>query len=96
MVLLDRKPQKKLPHPAKTLSLSGHGRFIIEFAQVKYMNTLKCWYREEDGQDLTEYTLLLAFVVLISAALLLTNRDAMVTIWGAADNNLSAAKNVIQ
>ncbi len=60
------------------------------------MNSLARWWREEDGQDLTEYTLLLAFVVLISAALLLTNQKAIDTIWLVTNNNLSAAASVIQ
>ncbi|MEK7404734.1 MAG: hypothetical protein AAB225_06465 [Acidobacteriota bacterium] len=32
------------------------------------MNLLKNFWREESGQDLIEYTLLLAFVCLLSAA----------------------------
>ncbi len=64
--------------------------------RLRNMSNIKRWCREEDGQDLTEYTLLLAFVCLISAALLLTNQDAMAAIWGVTDNNLSTALNVIR
>ena len=37
--------------------------------------------RDETGQDLTEYALLLAFVVIASAALLLVNASSMTGIW---------------
>jgi Flp pilus assembly pilin Flp len=60
------------------------------------MNFLKKLWREDDGQDLVEYTLLLAFVVVMSAALLLTNQEAINTIWGVTNDNLSAARSVIQ
>jgi Flp pilus assembly pilin Flp len=58
--------------------------------------SFRTWWGEEDGQDLTEYTLLLAFVVLISAALLLTNQKAIDTIWLVTNNNLSAAVSAVQ
>lgn len=60
------------------------------------MNFLRKLWREDDGQDLVEYTLLLAFVVITSAALLLTNQAAINTIWLVTDNNLSAARSAIQ
>ncbi len=46
---------------------------------------------EEQGQDLIEYTLLLAFVALASAALFLGTGSSVSGIWGAASNNLSQA-----
>ena len=42
--------------------------------------------REEEGQDLVEYTLLLAFVCLASAALFIGAGKSMATIW--TDTNL--------
>jgi Flp pilus assembly pilin Flp len=42
--------------------------------------------REEKGQDLVEYTLLLAFVCLASAALFIGAGKSMATIW--TDTNL--------
>ena len=42
--------------------------------------------REEEGQDLVEYTLLLAFVCLASAALFLGAGKSMASIW--TDTNL--------
>jgi Flp pilus assembly pilin Flp len=47
--------------------------------------------REEQGQDLIEYTLLLAFVALASAALFITSGQSVSTIWGASSTNLANA-----
>ncbi len=55
------------------------------------MKTLTTWYRDERGQDLTEYTLLIAFVTLASAALLTMNQKAVTLIWESATNSLEAA-----
>ncbi len=49
-----------------------------------------CWLRE-DGQDLVEYSLLLAFVIVLSAALVLYNSDAVANIWHKANNQLDEA-----
>jgi Flp pilus assembly pilin Flp len=46
---------------------------------------------DESGQDFVEYTLLMAFMVVVSAALLIYNGDAVAGIWGVTTNNLSAA-----
>ncbi len=47
--------------------------------------------RDEQGQDLIEYTLLLAFVALASAALFVGTGGSVSTIWGAASSNLTNA-----
>jgi len=47
--------------------------------------------RDEQGQDLIEYTLLLAFVALASAALFITSGQSITTIWTAADTQLTSA-----
>ncbi len=52
---------------------------------------LQTFWLCEDGQDLVEYSLLLAFVVVLSAALLLYNADAVASIWHKAENHLDAA-----
>jgi len=49
--------------------------------------------REEEGQDLIEYTLLLAFVCLASAALFINAGTTMANIWGIANNTLLNAQN---
>ena len=47
--------------------------------------------RDEQGQDLIEYTLLLAFVALASAALFIGTGGSVGNIWGNASSNLSNA-----
>jgi len=50
--------------------------------------------REEEGQDLVEYTLLLAFVCLASAALFISAGKSMATIWTDANTILTNAGQV--
>jgi Flp pilus assembly pilin Flp len=47
--------------------------------------------REEQGQDLIEYTLLLAFVALASAALFIAAGGSVSGIWSVANSRLSTA-----
>jgi Flp pilus assembly pilin Flp len=47
--------------------------------------------RGEQGQDLIEYTLLLAFVVLASAALFISAGGSIETIWGYSSTTLGCA-----
>ena len=47
--------------------------------------------REENGQDLVEYTLLLAFVCLASAVLFIGAGRAITGIWTRANQVLSSA-----
>jgi Flp pilus assembly pilin Flp len=46
------------------------------------------FFAEEDAQDLTEYALLLAFVVVVCAAIFVTNATAMGGIWSIASTTL--------
>ena len=57
------------------------------------MNTLRNFFREEEGQDLVEYTLLLAFVALAAAAILMNASDSIKTIWQSAQTQLENAEN---
>jgi len=50
--------------------------------------------QDDSGQDLTEYSLLLAFVVIASAALLITNTAAIVGIWSASNEIVFIANSV--
>jgi Flp pilus assembly pilin Flp len=52
---------------------------------------LKNFLRDEQGQDLVEYTLLLAFVALASAALFIGAGAQVSGIWQAANTRLVAA-----
>ena len=47
--------------------------------------------RDEHGQDLIEYTLLLAFVALVSAALFLNAGSSVKTVWTKAGSTLVVA-----
>jgi Flp pilus assembly pilin Flp len=52
---------------------------------------LMTFLRDEQGQDLVEYTLLLAFVALASAALFIGAGGAVNGIWTTANSRLAAA-----
>ncbi|MGO4883965.1 MAG: Flp family type IVb pilin [Bryobacteraceae bacterium] len=49
----------------------------------------KFWI-DDQGQDLIEYTLMLAFVALASAALFSTTSTSINTIWANTNNELSS------
>jgi len=55
------------------------------------MTFVKNFLREEQGQDLVEYTLLLAFVALASAALFIGAGGSVSGIWQTANSRLAAA-----
>ncbi len=57
--------------------------FLIQFA------------REESGQDMTEYNLLLAFVVMAAAAVFSTSGAAISNLWGKSTNHLSTAASFV-
>jgi Flp pilus assembly pilin Flp len=49
--------------------------------------------RDEQGQDLIEYTLLLAFVCLASAALFIGAGASLKSIWNTANQTISNANS---
>ena len=49
------------------------------------------FWQEESGQDLIEYTLLMAFVALASAALFIGAGGSISGIWSTASTQLAAA-----
>ena len=51
----------------------------------------KRFFRQEDGQDTMEYTLLLGFVALAAAAIFPIVTDSIKVIWNVASNHLSNA-----
>jgi Flp pilus assembly pilin Flp len=53
------------------------------------------WLLKEDGQDVVEYSLLLAFVVIVSAALFLYNSQSVVAIWTSTNDGLGDGVNVL-
>ena len=48
-------------------------------------------WNQDRGQDLIEYTLMLAFVALASAALFLSPSGSISAIWSTSNSRLSAA-----
>ena len=52
---------------------------------------LQQFVQDESGQDLIEYTLLLAFVALASASLFLSAGNSVTSIWQAGSTQLSNA-----
>jgi Flp pilus assembly pilin Flp len=52
---------------------------------------MKRLFGDERGQDLVEYSLILAFVALAAAALMTTMGQSVTTIWTSADSQMSDA-----
>ena len=57
------------------------------------VTVLKRFFRDDQGQDLIEYVLLLAFVGLASAALFISAGNGIGTVWQIAINHLNGAAN---
>jgi Flp pilus assembly pilin Flp len=57
------------------------------------MTFLRNLWNEEQGQDLIEYTLLLAFVALASAALFIGAGGSVKGIWSTTNSQLAAANS---
>ena len=56
----------------------------------------KTFWNDQQGQDLIEYTLLMAFVALASAALFLGAGGTIQGIWSAGNTQLSKANSTSQ
>jgi Flp pilus assembly pilin Flp len=54
-------------------------------------NMFMRFVKDEQGQDLIEYTLLMAFVALASAAIFINAGNSIKGIWGSANTQLAAA-----
>lgn len=57
------------------------------------MNLLRNFLNDEQGQDLIEYTLLMAFVALASAALFIGAGGSIQGIWSTSNSQLVAANS---
>ena len=55
------------------------------------MRYIRLFWRDEQGQDLVEYTLLLAFVAICSAALFIGGGNSIAGIWSTTNSDLVAA-----
>jgi Flp pilus assembly pilin Flp len=54
-------------------------------------NMFMRFVKDEQGQDLIEYTLLMAFIALASAAIFINAGSSIKGIWSSASTQLSAA-----
>jgi Flp pilus assembly pilin Flp len=57
------------------------------------MTYLRNFWTDEQGQDLIEYSLLIAFVALASAALFLGAGNSIKGIWSTTNSQLTAANS---
>ena len=57
------------------------------------MTLLRNLWNDEQGQDLIEYTLLMAFVALASAALFIGAGGSIKGIWSVTNSQLAAANS---
>jgi Flp pilus assembly pilin Flp len=48
-------------------------------------------WREEDGQDLIEYSLLITFIAIATAAVIGGGQNALKSIWGAGNSTITQA-----
>lgn len=48
-------------------------------------------WREEDGQDLIEYTLLITFIAIATAAVVGQGQNAIRAIWSSSNSSLAQA-----
>ncbi len=51
----------------------------------------KKFWQEDDGQDLVEYSLLLAFIALATIGVLTTVQGSLKTLWGTVNTQLGTA-----
>ena len=56
-------------------------------------NAMKTFWHDDQGQDLIEYTLLMAFVALASAALFVGAGGSISGIWSTSNSQLVAANS---
>ncbi|HEX4136292.1 MAG TPA: Flp family type IVb pilin [Bryobacteraceae bacterium] len=52
---------------------------------------MRRFWQDESGQDLIEYTLLMAFIALASASIFISAGSSISTIWGSTNTQLSNA-----
>lgn len=54
-------------------------------------SVLKTLWQEEDGQDLVEYSLLLAFIALAAVTVLSSTSSSLNKLWNAISSTLSSS-----
>ena len=61
---------------------------------MKALTLLKNFWKEEDGQDMVEYVIILAFVAIAAAAIIITSSASISSIWSVTNSELSLAASV--
>ncbi|MBV8827671.1 MAG: Flp family type IVb pilin [Acidobacteriaceae bacterium] len=56
-----------------------------------FNSALAAFWNEEEGQDLVEYSLLLAFIALAAVSVLSSVKGSITNIWSAINTNMNAA-----
>ena len=59
------------------------------------MQLLQAFWHEQDGQDLTEYTLLVAFIVFVTAGFVGIGTESIKGIVNTSTSQISAANSII-
>ncbi len=54
-------------------------------------SAINAFWKEEEGQDLVEYSLLLAFIALAAVSVLSSVKSSISSIWTAINTNMTAA-----
>lgn len=54
-------------------------------------STVRAFWKEEEGQDMVEYALLLAFVALAGVSVLGTVRTSISSVWSQINSTLTTA-----
>jgi len=62
--------------------------------RVDFVSSITNFWRDDQGQDLIEYTLLLAFLALASAALMIGAGASIQNIWTVTNSTLDNAATV--
>jgi len=57
----------------------------------EFKTSITRFWRDDDGQDFVEYTLMMAFVALFSVALYSSSSSSISQIWSTSNNTLSMA-----
>ena len=71
--------------------ICGESGLVQENGEFAMVSSLRRFLKDEQAQDLIEYTLLLAFVCLASAALFISAGGSVGGIWSSANSDLAAA-----
>jgi Flp pilus assembly pilin Flp len=65
----------------------------MKSGEMNKMATARNFWNDDQGQDLIEYTLLMAFVALASAALFIGAGGSISGIWTTSNSQLTAANS---